>query len=89
MSPSGKEKDMTTLSKSAVKSAYIESQIREEAIGKTIKQWRKALTHYYKTSEGGRECTRLWHELIHLKVDSEALMDIDFEIRDKYAKEEW
>ena len=80
---------MNTLSKHSIRTSYIESQIREEAIGKTIKDWRKALTHYYKTSKGGQKCTQLWHELIRLKVDPEALIDIDLEIRDQYAKEEW
>lgn len=74
---------MYTLSQMSVMTNYMMEQMRLNAIEETLKQFREADRHYYETSEGGQEVTRLIHELEGYGVDIDEISDIDLEIRDQ------
>lgn len=66
-----------------MKTAYMIQVIRENAIAETYAAWERATRHYYKTCDGGDECTKLYHELEELGIDMEQVVDRDLEIRDE------
>ena len=70
-----------------MKSEYMIEKIRQDAILETFEQFKKAAEHYYRTSEGGAEVTRLIKELENLGTDMEIIVDVDLEIRDKVFAE--
>lgn len=75
-----------TLSAMSMKTNYMMSVMREKAIADTWKKFVEADKHYYRTSEGGDEVTKLIHELIELGVDEEAIFEKDLDIRDSEAE---
>ena len=70
-----------------MKSEYMMEKIRQDAILETFEQFKKADEHYYRTSEGGAEVTRLIKELENLGANMEMVTDTDLEIRDKIFAE--
>ena len=70
-----------------MKSEYMMEKIRQDAILETFEQFKKADEHYYRTSEGGAEVTRLIKELENLGANMEIVTDTDLEIRDKVFAE--
>lgn len=78
---------MMTLSRIVLKTNYMIEQMRLNAIDCTIDQFKEAARHYYQTSEGGQEVTKLIHELEELGVEMDEIIDIDLEIRDEVEHE--
>ena len=70
-----------------MKSEYMMEKIRQSAVLETFEQFKKADEHYYRTSEGGAEVTRLIKELENLGANMEIVTDTDLEIRDKIFAE--
>lgn len=79
---------MMTLSQTVLRTNYMMEQIRINAINCTFEQFKKAARHYYQTSEGGQEVTRLIHELEDLGANMEIVIDTDLEIRDEVMEVE-
>ena len=63
---------------------WMTEQIRRNAIDSTLDQWKEATRKYYENGydENGN-ATRLYKELEKLGANMDALIDIDFEIRDE------
>ena len=61
---------------------YMMEQIRINAINDTFEKFKKADRHYYETSEGGNEVTKLIKELEALGVNMEYITEVDLQIRD-------
>ena len=74
---------MMTLSAMSLRTEWMIEQIRRNAIDATFEAFKKAAKHYYETSEGGEEVTRLIHELEELGANYEVIIDTDLEIRDE------
>lgn len=74
---------MMTLSAMSIKTDWMIEQLRLQALSETLEKYDQALRRYYRTCEGGDECTRLYRELEELGADNELLVDLDLEIRDE------
>jgi hypothetical protein len=74
---------MFTIQGLMMKTEYMMEQIRRNAIDDTIEKFKVACRHYYETSEGGDETTRLYKELEKLGANMEAVWEIDWSIRDE------
>ena len=74
---------MKTLQEMRMKTEYMIEQIRIDAINETFEKFKKADKHYYETSEGGKEVTKLIKELEELGANMEYVTEVDLQIRDK------
>ena len=73
---------MRTLQGMRMNVDYMMEQIRINAINDTFEQFKKADRHYYETSEGGSEVTKLIKELEALGANMEYVTEVDLQIRD-------
>ena len=74
---------MRTLQGMRMNVDYMMEQIRINAINDTFEKFKKADRHYYETSEGGSEVTKLIKELEELGANMEYITEVDLEIRDE------
>lgn len=74
---------MYTLSQIALRTNYMMEEMRRQAIETTWKQFKEADRRYYETCEGGREVTKLIHELQSYGVALDEIADVDLAIRDE------
>lgn len=74
---------MRTLQGMRMNVDYMMEQIRINAINDTFEKFKKADRHYYKTSEGGDEVTKLFKELEELGANMEYVIEVDLQIRDE------
>ena len=74
---------MHALSAMNLKTEWMLEQLRLQALSETLEKYDQALRRYYRTCEGGDECTRLFHELEELGADMDVVVDLDLEIRDE------
>ncbi len=74
---------MKTLQGMRMNVDYMMEQIRINAINDTFEKFKKADRHYYETSEGGYEVTKLFKELEELGANMEYVTEIDLEIRNE------
>ena len=74
---------MRTLQEMKMNVDYMMEQIRINAINDTFEKFKKADRHYYETSEGGSEVTKLIKELEELGVNMEYITEVDLQIRDE------
>lgn len=74
---------MRTLQEMQMNVDYMMEQIRINAINDTFEQFKKADRHYYETSEGGSEVTKLIKELEELGANMEYITEIDLQIRNE------
>lgn len=74
---------MRTLQGMKMNVDYMMEQIRINAINDTFEKFKKADKHYYETSEGGSEVTKLIKELEALGANMEYITEVDLEIRDE------
>ena len=74
---------MFTIQGMMMRTEYMMEQIRQNAINNTVEQFKTAARHYYKTSEGGDEVTKLIKELEELGADMDEVFDLDMSIRDE------
>lgn len=72
-----------TLSTMVMRTNYMMETMRQRAIEDTLEQFKAADRHYYETCYGGKEVTRLIHELENLGVSDEYLNELDLSIRDE------
>ena len=62
---------------------YMMEQMRVNAINDTFEKFKKADRHYYETSEGGGEVTKLFKELEELGANMEYVIEVDLQIRNE------
>jgi adenylosuccinate synthase len=62
---------------------YMMEQMRINAINDTFEKFKKASRHYYETSDGGSEVTKLIKELEELGANMEYVIEVDLQIRDE------
>lgn len=62
---------------------YMMEQIRINAINDTFEKFKQADRHYYETSDGGDEVTKLFKELEGLGANMEYITEVDLEIRNE------
>ena len=74
---------MRTLQDMRMNVDYMMEQIRINAINDTFEKFKKADRHYYETSEGGSEVTKLIKELEGLGANMEYITEVDLQIRDE------
>ena len=74
---------MRTLQGMKMNVDYMMEQIRINAINDTFEKFKKADKHYYKTSEGGSEVTKLIKELEALGANMEYITEVDLQIRNE------
>lgn len=74
---------MRTLQGMKMNVDYMMEQIRVNAINDTFEKFKKADRHYYETSEGGSEVTKLIKELEELGANMEYITEVDLEIRNE------
>lgn len=74
---------MRTLQGMKMNVNYMMEQIRVNAINDTFEKFKKSDRHYYETSEGGSEVTKLIKELEELGANMEYVMEVDLQIRDE------
>lgn len=74
---------MLTLQGMREKTNYMMEQMRRNAIDSTLEKFKAADRHYYKTSCGGDEVTKLYKELESLGANMEYIVEIDLQIRDE------
>ena len=74
---------MRTLQEMRMNVDYMMEQIRINAINDTFEKFKKADKHYYETSEGGSEVTKLIKELEELGANMEYIMEVDLQIRNE------
>lgn len=74
---------MRTLQGMKMNVDYMMEQIRVNAINDTFEKFKKADRHYYETSEGGSEVTKLIKELEELGANMEYVIETDLQIRDE------
>ena len=74
---------MRTLQEMRMNVDYMMEQIRINAINDTFEKFKKADRHYYETSEGGSEVTKLIKELEELGANMEYITEVDLEIRNE------
>lgn len=74
---------MRTLQDMKMKTDYMMEQMRINAINDTFEKFKEAARHYYETSEGGKEVTKLINELEELGANMEYVIVTDLQIRDE------
>lgn len=74
---------MRTLQGMRMNVDYMMEQIRINAINDTFEKFKEADRHYYETSEGGSEVTKLIKELEELGANMEYITEVDLQIRDE------
>ena len=74
---------MRTLQGMRMNVDYMMEQMRINAINNTFEKFKKADKHYYETSEGGDEVTKLIKELEELGANMEYVIDVDLQIRNE------
>ena len=74
---------MRTLQEIKMNVDYMMEQMRIDLINDTFEKFKKADRHYYETSEGGDEVTKLFKELEKLGANIEYVIEIDLQIRDE------
>ena len=74
---------MRTLQDMKMKTEYMMEQMRINAINDTLEKFKEAAKHYYETSEGGKEVTKLIKELEELGANMEYVTEVDLQIRDE------
>ena len=74
---------MRTLQGMRMNVDYMMEQIRINAINDTFEKFKTADRHYYETSEGGSEVTKLIKELEELGANMEYITEVDLQIRDE------
>ena len=74
---------MRTLQGMRMNTDYMMEQIRVNAINDTFAKFKKADKHYYETSEGGSEVTKLIKELEELGANMEYITEVDLQIRNE------
>jgi hypothetical protein len=74
---------MRTLQDMKMKTEYMMEQMRINAINDTFEKFKEAARHYYETSEGGKEVTKLINELEELGANMEYVIVTDLQIRDE------
>ena len=74
---------MRTLQGMRMNVDYMMEQMRINAINDTFEKFKKADRHYYETSEGGDEVTKLFKELEELGANMEYVIEVDLEIRNE------
>ena len=74
---------MRTLQDMKMKTEYMMEQIRINAINDTFEKFKEATRHYYETSEGGKDVTKLIKELEELGANMEYVIEVDLQIRDE------
>lgn len=74
---------MRTLQGMRMNVDYMMEQMRINAINDTFEKFKKADKHYYETSEGGSEVTKLFKELEELGANMEYVIEVDLEIRNE------
>ena len=74
---------MRILQNMKMKTEYMIEQMRINAINDTFEKFKEAAKHYYETSEGGKEVTKLIKELEELGANMEYVTEIDLQIRDE------
>lgn len=74
---------MKTLQGMRMKTECMMEQMRINAINDTFEKFKEADRHYYKTSEGGKEVTKLIKELEELGANMEYITETDLQIRDE------
>lgn len=74
---------MRTLQSMRMNTDYMMEQIKINAINDTFEKFKKADKHYYETSEGGSEVTKLIKELEELGANMEYVTEVDLQIRDE------
>lgn len=72
-----------TLQGMRMRTEYMMEQIRQDAARHTFEQFKTAARHYYETSEGGAELTKLIKDLEALGADMDEVTDTDLSIRDE------
>lgn len=74
---------MRTLQGMRMNVDYMMEQMRINSINDTFEKFKKADRHYYETSEGGSEVTKLFKELEELGANMEYVIEVDLEIRNE------
>ena len=74
---------MRTLQGMRMNVDYMMEQIRINSINDTFEKFKKADKHYYETSEGGSEVTKLIKEREELGANMEYITEVDLQIRDE------
>lgn len=74
---------MRTLQGMRMNVDYMMEQIRINSINDTFEKFKKADKHYYETSEGGSEVTKLIKELEELGANMEYITEVDLQIRNE------
>ena len=74
---------MRTLQGMRLKTDYMMEQMRINAINETFEKFKEADRHYYETSEGGKEVTKLIKDLEELGANMEYITEVDLQIRDE------
>ena len=74
---------MRTLQGMRMNVDYMMEQMRVNAINNTFEKFQKADRHYYETSEGGSEVTKLMKELEKLGANMEYVTEVDLQIRNE------
>lgn len=74
---------MRTFQGMRMKTEYIMEQIRIQSIEDTFEKFKEADRHYYRTSEGGADVTRLIKELENMGANMEVIIDTDLTIRNE------
>ena len=74
---------MRTLQGMRMNVDYMMEQIKINAINDTFEKFKKADKHYYETSEGGSEVTKLIKELEELGANMEYITEVDLQIRNE------
>lgn len=74
---------MRTLQEMRMNVDYMMEQMRIDAINDTFEKFKKVDKHYYETSEGGSEVTKLIKELEALGANMEYITEVDLQIRNE------
>lgn len=75
---------MFTLDTMKRRTAYMMEVLRRQAIDDTLEKWKQAVHSYYSLGYDNGDLTKYYKELESLGANMDALIDIDFEIRDMY-----
>lgn len=77
-----------TLQGLRMRTEYMMAVIREQAVEDTLKKFKAAAEAYYRNGYDNGETVKLVHELERLGVDPEYVFELDFDIRDRVAREQ-
>ena len=76
-----------TLQGLRMKTEYMMAVIRERAVEDALKKFKAAAEAYYRNGCDNGETVALIHKLEELGVDPEYIFELDFDIRDRVARE--